>query len=49
MRKERQKVRKNDRQLGQPTRKRQKMDQEQSISVEDMVQEMRRGEKRRQK
>ena len=49
MRKERQKARKSDRQLGQPKRKRQKMDQEQSIAVENMFQEMRRGEKRRKK
>jgi hypothetical protein len=49
MRKDRQKIRKNDRQMGQPQRKRQKIDKEHDNAIEVLIQEMRRGEKRREK
>ena len=48
-RKERQRNRRTDRQASQPKRKRQKIDLEHDMAVENMVQEMRRGEKRREK
>ena len=49
LRKERQRKRQNDRQPSQPKRKRQKMDLEHNIAVKNVVQEMRRGEKTREK
>ena len=46
MRKERQRTRRTDRQPNQPKRKKQRIEMENNIAIETLIQEMRRGEKR---
>ena len=48
MRKERQRLRRSDRQPNQPQRKKQRIEKEENEALEILVQEMKRGEKRRQ-
>ena len=48
MRKERQRTRRTDRQPNQPKRKKQRIEMENNIAIETLIQEMKRGEKRRE-
>ena len=49
LRKDRQRLRRNNRQPNQPRKKKQKMDTDKDIEVANLVQDMRRGEKRKEK
>ena len=48
MRKERQRTRRTDRQPNQPKRKKKRIEMKNNIAIETLIQEMKRGEKRRE-